>query len=102
MAVDKFMPSPEALARANVEKTTEDISQQGSGKLKLADLNGEGANLGIYDTRCNKCLVKGPTPYMAPVWCVIQYADFVPPLARSNRSALLSANDPAIELFWTH
>jgi len=50
MAVDKFTLSPEALARANAEKTTEDISQQGSGKLKLADLNEEGANLGIYDT----------------------------------------------------
>jgi hypothetical protein len=51
VAVDKFTASSGALARANSEKTTEDTSQQGSGKLKLANLNGEGANLVALKTR---------------------------------------------------
>lgn len=50
-AADKFTMSSEALARVNAEKNNVDASPQGSGKLTLADLNGEGANLVALQTR---------------------------------------------------
>ena len=51
VTVDTFTASPEALARLNAEKNNVDASPQGSGKLKLADSNQEGANLVSLQTR---------------------------------------------------